>query len=80
MARKKQPLEIKPGVKFHWYDRDLWHIVHIFQDGDYTMVVLKSWAKYKNRWVYEVADKEVIEWWLESKAFKEVNGAGDGRD
>lgn len=57
---KKRP-EIKIGSKFHWWDRDLWHIVNIFYDGDYEMIVLKSWAKYKNRWVYEVTYREVLD-------------------
>ena len=68
---KKKP-EIKVGAKFHWWDRDLWHIINIFEDGEYTMVVLKSWAKYKNRWVYKVDYKENIEWFFD-RFFDECN-------
>lgn len=53
MGKKKRP-EIKVGTKFHWWRKELWHIVNVFKDGDETMVVLKSWAKYRNKWVYEV--------------------------
>lgn len=64
---------VEVGKKFYWSDRDLWHIVHIFIDGDDTMVVLKSWSKYKKRWCYQVTYKEVLEWWFSSDCFKEVN-------
>lgn len=74
MGRPKRKPEIKVGEKFYYYDRDLWHIVNIFQDGDDTMVVIKSWAKYKNRWCYKVEYKEGLEWFFqESKIYKEVN-------
>lgn len=74
MAKKSKRPEIKVGAKFHYYDRDLWHIVNIFQDGEDTMIVMKSWAKYKNRWCYKVEDKEILEWFFnESKVYKEVN-------
>lgn len=33
MGRPKKKLEIKPGQKFRWYDRDLWYIVDILKDG-----------------------------------------------
>lgn len=70
--RKKNP-EIKVGEKFHWWDRDLWHIVNIFKDGDCEMIVLKSWAKYKNRWVYNVEYKESLEYFFSTSIYKEVN-------
>lgn len=74
MAKKSKRPEIKVGEKFHYYDRDLWHIVNVFQDGEDTMVVIKSWAKYKNRWCYKVEYKETLEWYFnESKMYKEVN-------
>jgi len=74
MKKKNKRPEIKVGEKFHYYDRDLWHIVNIFEDGEYTMVVIKSWAKYKARWCYKVEHKETLEWWFnESKTYKELN-------
>ncbi len=73
MPKKFKVPEIKVGEKFHYYDRDLWHIVNIFQDGEDTMVVIKSWV-YKNRWCYKVEYKETLEWYFsESKMYKEVN-------
>ena len=72
MARKKKP-EIKVGTKFHWYDRDLWHIINIFEHDGHTMVVLKSWAKYKNRWTFAVSYRENIEWFLNSQLYDEIN-------
>jgi len=70
---RRRVYKIEVGENFYWSDRDLWHIVHIFDDGDDTMVVMKSWAKYKKRWVYQVVSKELIEWWFQSGCFKEVN-------
>lgn len=69
---KKRP-EIKVGAKFHWWDRDLWHIVNIFQDGDDTMVVLKSWAKYRKHWCYKVEYEELLKYFFESESYKELN-------
>lgn len=42
------------GKKFHYIDHDLWHIVTYFKDSDNHFVVIKSWAKYKQKWVYKV--------------------------
>ena len=70
---KRRVYKIKVGEKFYWYDRDLWHIVHIFNDGDDEMVVLKSWSKYKQRWCYQVSSIETLNWWFSSQTFKEVN-------
>ena len=61
---KKKP-EIKVGTKFHWWDRDLWHIINIFEYEGSELVVLKSWAKYKNRWVFKVDSMENIQWFLD---------------
>ena len=61
---KKRP-EIKVGAKFLWWDRDLWHIINIFEDNGEEMVVLKSWAKYKQRWVYQVESKEALEYFFD---------------
>lgn len=47
-------IDIKVGDKFHYTDRDLWHVVNIFDDKDYKLIVIKSWSKYKQRWVYKV--------------------------
>ena len=69
----KRTYKIEVGEKFHWYDRDLWHIINIFQHDNETFVVLKSWAKYKNRWVFKVDTKESIEWWFSTHVFNEVN-------
>ena len=65
MKRKGKKPEIKVGSKFHWYDRDLWHIIDIFQDGDEEMIVLKSWAKYRNRWIYQVEYRFILEDYLD---------------
>ena len=65
MPRKKKPLEIKVGQKFRWYDRDLWYIVNIFQDNGEDLIVLKSWAKYKNRWTYRVESRYIMEYYFE---------------
>jgi hypothetical protein len=65
MGRPKKKLEIKPGQKFRWYDRDLWYIVDTLKDGDQELVVLKSWAKYKGYWVYKVESRESMEYWFD---------------
>lgn len=65
MPRKKRPLEIKVGQKFRWYDRDLWYIVNIFQDNGEDFIVLKTWAKYKNRWIYMVESRYIMEYCFE---------------
>ena len=70
---KRKVYKIEEGEKFYWYDRDLWHIVHIFNDNDDTMVVLKSWSKYKQRWCYQVSSMDNLQWWFSSSSFKEVN-------
>ena len=46
--------DIKVGFKFHYWDKDLWHVVSLFKDNGDDMVVIKSWAKYKQRWCYKV--------------------------
>lgn len=65
MAKKCKRPPIEVGSKFHWYDRDLWHIIDIFQDGDEEMIVLKSWAKYRNRWIYQVEYRFILEDYLD---------------
>lgn len=72
MKKCKRP-SIEVGSKFRWYDRDLWHIVNIFQDKEDTMIVIKSWAKYKNRWCYQVVFKEELEWFFSRHLYDEVN-------
>lgn len=69
---KKRP-EIKVGAKFHWWDRDLWHIINIFEDDGETLVVLKSWAKYRQKWIFKVDFKENIEWFFSRNLFDECN-------
>ena len=70
----KKKLEIKVGEKFYYDDRDLWHIVNVFQDGENTMVVIKSWVKYKKHWCYRVEHKETLDWFFnESKLYRELN-------
>ena len=71
MAKKFKIPEIKVGSKFHWWDRDLWHIIHIFEDEGTELVVLKSWAKYKQRWVFKVDFKDSLDWYLHH-TYKEV--------
>lgn len=71
MSRKKYKIEV--GEKFYWSDRNLHHIVHIFNDEDYTMVVMKYWNKYRKCWYYQTVHKELVEWWFQSGCFKEVN-------
>jgi len=63
MKKKK----IKVGFKFHYYDRDLWHVVNLFKDNDRDYAVIKSWAKYKQRWLYKVQRVEWILWYLEQE-------------
>ena len=41
------------GMKFRWWNKELYHIVSYFED-DGLYVVIKSWTKYKQRWCYEV--------------------------
>ena len=68
MARKnetKKVTEPKAGMKYRGLDRDLWHVVGTLPDGGYTLVVSKSWAKYKNRWVYEVYSDKTFEWLMD---------------
>lgn len=65
MPRRKKQLEIKVGQKFRWYDRCLWYIVNIFQDNGEDLIVLKSWAKYKNRWIYRVESRYIMEYCFE---------------
>ena len=70
---RKKTYKIEIGEKVYWSDRKLHTIVHIFNDGDDTMVVMKSWNKYRKRYYYEVVSKELVEWWFSSDCFKEVN-------
>lgn len=70
---KRKVYKIEVGEKLYWSDRNLWHIVHIFNDGEDTMIVMKAWSKYKQRWMYQVAHRELVDWWIHSKCFKEVN-------
>lgn len=65
MGRPKKQLEIKVGEKFRWYDRDVWHIIGFVQDGNQELVALKSWAKYKLRWVYKLESRESMEQWFD---------------
>ena len=64
MARKKKVGELDPGYTYRGLDRDLWHVVGTLPDGDETLVVSKSWAKYKNRWCYNVMHLENYRWTL----------------
>ena len=59
---KKKSYEVKTGMKFRGTDRDLWHVVGTLPDGDSTVVVAKSWAKYKHRWVYNVFSEYTFSW------------------
>ena len=68
----KKSNEIKPGLKFRGWDRDLWHVVALFEDSGEELVVIKSWAKYTQHWVYRVKVKEVLQEWLECKTRKAV--------
>ncbi len=65
MPRRKKQLEIKVGQKFRWYDRDLWHIIAIINDNGEDLIILKSWAKYKSRWVYKVEFRDTMEYWFQ---------------
>lgn len=56
--------DVKTGFKFRGLDRDLWHVVGTLPDGDSTVVVVKSWAKYKRRWCYEVYSPYTFQWIL----------------
>ena len=71
MSKKFKIPEIKVGSKFHWWDRDLWHIINIFEDEGTELVVLKSWAKYKQRWVFKVDFKDNLDWYFHH-TYKEV--------
>ena len=70
---RRRVYKVEVGEKFYWSDRNPYSIVHIFNDGDDTMVVMKSWNKYRKRWHYETVYKETVEWWFQSGCFKEVN-------
>lgn len=67
MARKKV-IELKPGLKLRGWDRTLWHVVGTLPDGDVELWVMKSWAKYKNYWVYEVHDRWSMDYLIEHQA------------
>ena len=70
MARKnetKKVTEPKAGMKYRGLDRDLWHVVGTLPDGGETLVVSKSWAKYKNRWCYNVMSLANFNWVLNHK-------------
>lgn len=55
----------RPGTKFHYaYDRDIWHIVNIVNDSNDLLIVIKSWNKYKQRWVYKVENIFTFIWTL----------------
>lgn len=62
MARKKTPFQALPGQKYIGTDRDPWYVVGSVQDGEEEVVVVKSWAKYKQRWVYNAKPKESVLW------------------
>ena len=61
----KKSNEIKPGLKFRGFDRDPWYVVTLFEDKGEEFVVIKSWAKHKQYWVYNVEAKESLQEWLE---------------
>ena len=71
MKKKFKIPDIKVGAKFYWWDRDLWHIIHIFEDEGTELIVLKSWAKYKQRWVFKVDFKDNLDWYFHH-TYKEV--------
>ena len=54
---------LKPGFKYR-YLKSLWHVVTVFTDNGEEMVVVKSWAKYKRIWIYDVIHKETLIWYL----------------
>ena len=61
----KKP-RIKEGEKFRYYDRCLWHIVGMMKDGDTDLVVIKSWNKYKQAWMYKAETKSMLQWWFDN--------------
>lgn len=67
MAKEYSIKDVKPGMKYRGMDRDLWHVVGTLPDGEGTLVVSKSWAKYKNRWCYNVMHIENLFWTLNHK-------------
>ncbi len=78
MAKKYNiPEEIKPGVKFRWNNHELWHIVGTLPDGGETVVVIKSWSRLRNYWVYDVVMKETLLDWWELQRGKAIKMKGD---
>ena len=64
MAKKSNEVKIEPGLKYRGWDRDPWYVVLLFEDKGAEYVVVRSWAKYRRRWTYQVLIKEVLEDWL----------------
>lgn len=71
MRRRKYKIEI--GEKFYWSDRNLYHIVNMFNDEDEEFVVMKTYVQCKKNWVYEVVSMDLLKWWFGSGCFKELN-------
>lgn len=66
MGRPRRKLEIKVGEKFRWYDRDLWYIIGIIDDGGQELIALKSWARLRSKWVYKLETRESMEYWFDA--------------
>ena len=60
------------GDTYIGLDNDKWHIVSFLEDNGDLLVISKSWAKYKHRWVYDIKDLEIFCFGLHLRTFDEV--------
>lgn len=56
---------IKIGHKFYYSRGDLYHIVSWFEDDNRMYYVIKTWAKNKGYWSYEIISRICLIDWFE---------------
>ena len=57
--------KIQIGHKFYFSRGDLYHIVSEFEDDNKKYYVIKTWAKYRGYWSYEVISRICLVDWFE---------------
>lgn len=62
---KKSKKEIKPGLKYHGPDWDLWYVVTLINDDGNELVVVKSWNKWEKGWFYTIVSRNGLQWILD---------------
>lgn len=49
--------KFRHGRTFHLWNRKR-HYIGTVQDGDITLVVTRTWNRYKQRWAYDVYEEK----------------------